>query len=209
MIDEKKTFIFRITHIKNIPWILDNGLHCAASRCDPNFRSIGHPELIKRRESRIFPIEPYGTLGEYIPFYFTPYSIMLYNLLSGYGGVPPIEREYLVFLVSSIWRLVEMKIRFVFTNQHAYSLTAEFFNSPDDLHRVDWKLLQARDFRNDPEDPGKKERYQAEVLVYHHLPLAGLLGIACYNQTAYDHLTEEVYQRRLGLKVAVKQDWYF
>jgi hypothetical protein len=30
---------------------------------------------------------------------------------------------------------------------------------------VDWPLLQKRDFKRDPDDPAKLERYQAEALV--------------------------------------------
>lgn len=209
-IDPQKALIFRITHIENLPWILDHGLHCQNSTvCDPQFRPIGNPDLIERRRSRSVPIEPYGTLGDYVPFYFTPHSIMLYNLRTGYGGIPRVSNEDIVFLVSSLRRLVELRIPFVFTNQHAYPLTTEFFNSLDDLHHIDWQLLQSRDFRSDPEDPGKKERYQAEALVYHHLPLAGLLGIACYNQSIQSRIESEVRQRRLALKVAVRREWYF
>jgi hypothetical protein len=40
---------------------------------------------------------------------------------------------------------------------------AEFHNTLDRLDRVDWPRLQARDFKRDPDDPGKFERYQAEA----------------------------------------------
>lgn len=165
-----KALIFRITHVDNVPWLLDHGLHCRSSPdFDPNFRSIGNPELIARRQHRVVPVPPGGTLADYVPFYFTPYSIMLYNIKTGYGGVPRLPNEAIVILVSSLRRVAELGIGFVFTDRHAYVQTASFFNSLDDLGRVDWPLLQARDFRNDPEDPGKKERYRAEALV-HRLP---------------------------------------
>jgi hypothetical protein len=38
-----KALIFRITHLDNVPWILDNGLHCRSSEVlDPDFVNIGN-----------------------------------------------------------------------------------------------------------------------------------------------------------------------
>ena len=49
----KANRIFRITHIRNVPWILEHGLHCRSSpTSDPNFVSIGSPDLIAKRSHR-------------------------------------------------------------------------------------------------------------------------------------------------------------
>jgi len=49
----KANRIFRITHIRNVPWILEHGLHCRSSpTSDPNFASIGSPDLIAKRSNR-------------------------------------------------------------------------------------------------------------------------------------------------------------
>ncbi|NJK93084.1 MAG: DUF4433 domain-containing protein, partial [Blastochloris sp.] len=180
-------------HITNVPWMLEHGLHCRSSpKFDPNFHSIGNPSLIKARHQRPVPVEPGGRLSDYVPFYFTPYSIMLYNIKTGYGGVPQVPNEDLVILVSSLHRVAELGLKFVFTNQHAHPLTAEYFNGLENLPRVDWPLLQRRDFKHDPEDPGKKERYQAEALVHRHLPVSALLGIGCHGQVAFARLQPEL-----------------
>jgi hypothetical protein len=209
-LNPEKALIFRITHIANVPWLLDHGLHCRnAPEFDPNFRNIGNPDLISRRHHRIVPIAPGGTLSNYVPFYFTPYSIMLYNIKTGYGGVPRQPNDQIVILVSSLRKVVELGIQFVFTNQHAYPVTAEYFNNLNDLGRVDWPLLQARDFRHDPEDPGKKERYQAEALIHRHLPVAGLLGIGCYGAGSCEQLQTELQRRNLPLQAVARPNWYF
>jgi hypothetical protein len=76
--------IFRITHIANVPWILEHGLHCRNSpERDPNYVEIGNPELIQKRTQRPVPIPPGGVLSDYIPFYFTPHSPMLLNIKTG------------------------------------------------------------------------------------------------------------------------------
>ena len=206
----EKALIFRITHITNVPWLLDHGLHARNSPTfDPNFRNIGNLDLISRRHLRIVPIAPYGTLSDYVPFYFTPYYIMLLNIKTGYGNTPHVPNDDIVILVSSLLRIAEMGLPFVFTNQHAYPVTAEYFNSLDDLDRVDWPLLRARDFKHDPEDPGKKERYQAEALIHEHVPLEALEGIVCSNREAEMNLHNELQIRNLSLRLLMKPSWYF
>lgn len=75
LLNSDRALIFRMTHVANIPWILDNGLHCRnCEQQDPNFVPIGHSELIKRRDEQHVPVEPGGVLSDYIPFYFTPLS---------------------------------------------------------------------------------------------------------------------------------------
>jgi hypothetical protein len=51
-----------------------------------------------------------------------------------------------------------------------------------DLTKIDWSLLQKRDFKRDAEDPAKFERYQAEALIHQHCPINGLLGLVCFTQ---------------------------
>src|SRR6476469_2089684 len=84
----EKAQIFRITHIKNVPWILENGVHCRNSDCsDPEFIQIGSPDLIDKRKFKRVKIAPWGTLSDYVPFYFTPHSPMLYNIKTGWNGI--------------------------------------------------------------------------------------------------------------------------
>ncbi len=83
----ERALIFRITHVDNIPWILDHGLHSRSSSTrDPDYRVIGNPDLIEKRRHREVPIRPGGTLSDYIPFYFTPHTPMLFNIKTGFQG---------------------------------------------------------------------------------------------------------------------------
>jgi hypothetical protein len=175
--------IFRITHVSNVPCILDHGLHCKNSPlADPNFVPIGMPDLIQKRTARGFPCGPGGTLGDYFPFYFTPRSVMILNIKTGYNEVVERPDSEIVILVSSLPKLQKIGTRFVFTTGHAYLQESDYFEDLSDLDRIDWDLLRSGDFRRDPEDPGKLSRYQAEALVHRHLPVSGLLGIACYDE---------------------------
>jgi hypothetical protein len=209
LLSPEKGLIFRITHVQNVPWILANGLHCSSSgQTDPNYVSIGNAEIISRRAIRVVPTAPGGVLGDYVPFYFTPRSPMLYNIKSGFGVVQRPMSE-IAILVSSLPELQKQGLPFVFTDRHAALATAEFHDSLERLDRIDWARLQASDFKRDPEDPGKFERYQAEALVYRHVPLGAILGVICCTageQTKIETLCATLNPRP---NVLCRPHWYF
>jgi hypothetical protein len=209
-LDPDKALIFRITHRDNLPWILDNGLHCQSSNhLDPNFRQIGDPDLIKKRPTRSVQIYPAGTLSDYVPFYFTPCSIMFYNILTGYRGIAQFPAEEILVLVSSLHMVSELGIPFVFTDRHAYTAMAEFSSEITELGKVDWNILRSQDFKGDPEDLGKKERYHAEALIWKHLPVQALLGICGFTDEMQQQVQAQLDQRGLTVKSMMRRDWYF
>lgn len=206
----EKALIFRATHRLNLPWVLANGLHCRNSILqDPTFVPIGNSEIITRRQRREVPIAPGGDLADYIPFYFTPYSPMLLNIKTGYGGVQQRPNHEIVILISSLIKLEEMGIRYVFTDRHAVLNAARFFSHRSDLGQVDFELLQRRDFKRDENDPGKFERYQAEALAYQQVPMEALLGVACYTEGVRHDVEAAAATAGTNLRVVARQDWYF
>ncbi len=171
ILNPERARIFRITHRENIPWILDNGLHAPnGTRFDPNHRSIGSPDLIQKRTTRIVKVGPGGMLNDYIPFYFTPFSMMMFNIHTGYN-VAKVLNDDIVVLVSSLHKVYELGIPFVFTDQHAFRRTASYFTQLQDLEKIDWALLNRKNFKYDADDPAKTDRYQAEALIWKHLPI--------------------------------------
>lgn len=206
----EKARIFRITHIDNVAWILQNGLHCSSSNIqDPNFIQIGNPDLISKRAGRIVPAPPGGTLDDYIPFYFTPFSPMLYNIRTGWGGIQQRPMRDIVILVSSLHELIRHGVPFLITDRHAYLAMAEFSNDLADLSRLDWKILEARDFQRDPRDLGKFERYQAEALVHRHLPAGVLTGIVCHGSAEEDRIREMMHNIAVNCPLAARPSWFF
>jgi hypothetical protein len=210
-LNAKDARIFRITHIDNVPWMLDHGLVCRASNlADPNFIIIGIPDLIAKRKDHPVPIAPGGRLSEYVPFYFTPASIMLLNIKTGKNGVVQRSQSDIAILVSSLHKLRELGVPFVFTNGHASLQETDYFSDIADLDKLDWGILQRRDFKRDPEnDPGKVGRYQAEALAHRRVPVSALLGIACYDLKAKAKLDAEIRKRNIAIKTAARPDWYF
>lgn len=206
----QRALIFRIVHKSNIEWILDNGLHCRNSGVvDPNFIGIGNSALIGKRHHRQVPVAPNGTLSDYIPFYFTPFSPMLLNIKTGWGGITRHPNSDIAILVSNLNTLAANGASFVFTDRHAYLKTACYYQTLADLPNVDFDLLRSRQFAPDSDDPGKMERYQAEALVHQHLPVSSLDGILCYDQATEHWLNQCAQQRMLRMKIKSNPNWYF
>ena len=210
ILNAEKALIFRITHIANVPWILTNGLHCkSAEKYDPAFVQIGNPELITKRRARPVPIAPGGTLSEYIPFYFTPYSMMMFNIRTGYGGIRQFPNSEIVIMVSSLKGLAESGVSAIYTDRHAYLHAARFFTSMDHLDQIDWPLLQRKDFKRDVDDPEKTDRYQAEALIHGHLPIERLRGIVSFGENEKRTLERHCREAGVNLTIVGQPGWYF
>jgi hypothetical protein len=187
-------------------YVGDAGCHCKSTNNVGSYTQIGNAELIEKRVARPVECAPGGTLSDYVPFYFTPYTPMLYNIKTGYNGVVKRPMEDILILVSSLHRLAELKVPFVFSDRHAYLRTAQFSNSLADLDRIIWTTLQNRDFRND--DIDKFEKYQAEALVYKHMPLDALLGVICLNDAVRAAIQADADARGLKLKIVAQPQRY-
>ena len=209
-LNQQKALIWRIVHRDNIPWILQNGLHSSHSptQCK-NWVQIGSPELIEKRQQHPVPVGKKGVLSDYVPFYFTPFSPMLMNIKSGRGGVCQRTNDEIVILVSSLHNLEQQQIPFVFTNSHAYYQWADFYTDLTNLDKIDWAILQARDFKRDMDDPAKFERYQAEALVHQYCPVKALIGVICYTEAVKAQIELWLKQANVDIPVYVRQGVYF
>lgn len=208
-LNAEKALIFRIVHRTNVPWILDHGMYCRDSAIqDSNYRTIGNPELIAKRQYRSVSTPPGGTLSNYIPFYFTPYTPMMLNIKTGYGGVTKVPSEDVVIFVSSLHNLSELGRTFIFTDRHAYLVNAEYYSDLKNLDQIDWPILQNRDFKHNPNDPGKFERYQAEALIHNHMPVEAFIGLICYNDKILEELSQIVSSKGNSLQVLKRTGWY-
>lgn len=209
-LNAQKALIWRIVHRNNIPWLLDNGLHCGNSAVQsPNWEHIGNQELIDKRATHSVSVGMGGYLNDYVPFYFTPFSPMMKNIHSGYGGAKQRPNDEIVILVSSLHKIKTMGLQHVFTDGHAYYAWSNFYTDLADLDKIDWPILQARDFKRDPNDPAKFERYQAEALIHQYCPATALEGMVCYTENTKTILDAWLQQRGLNMPVYARSGWYF
>lgn len=200
---QENAYIFRICHVDNLSNILRDGCHCRSSAQGQGpYVEIGNRDLIGRRSTREVDCPPGGVLSDYVPFYFTPFSPMLLNIKTGFNGIAMRPMRDIAILVSSLPHLSKQGVPFVFSDRHAYLKAAVFSNDMADLGRIIWPALRARGFRKD--DIDKFERYQAEALVYNHVPLSALIGIACYDDAVKARIDAEA--AACGAQISVKAD---
>lgn len=210
LLNPDKALLFRITHRNNLAWILDHGLISRNREPqDPDFVTIGSEDLIDKRAAWALPVGPGDLLGDYVPFYFTPWSPMLLNLLTG-RGVRQRDPEEIVFIVTSLHLLERNDVPYLISDRHAYLRTANFFQAREDLKTVvPWTALQNRDFKKDPLNPEAFDRYQAEALAYDHVPVTALLGLACYTDAVKAQLDQSLEERGIDLPNPLRPGWYF
>ena len=139
--------IYRLIHIDNLPIYLQRGGMHAPNNV-PNdgleYRTIHNIEIQRERHKRPIPCGSKGTLHDYLPFYFGYLSPMLLQLCTGrveeYDGGP----SPLIYIVSSVQRIVISGLSFVFSDGHGIAAFTDWFDDMSQLIKVDWEVVNAR-----------------------------------------------------------------
>ncbi len=212
MINQQKNFCYRIYHIDNLKHILNNGLctkHHPNARAD--FVSIGNTEIIDTRNNTVVKIKNYGKIGEYVPFYFTPRSLMLLNIVTGHRAplVPKRNKDELVVVRCLIDDLCKLN-KFFFTDGQANIISmTEHYNDIALLDTIDWGIIQNSDFKKDADDTDKQRRYQAEFLVYSHVPVTAIESIVVYNEKAEKLVKTELAKTDKIIPIHIIKNYFF
>lgn len=185
-------YLFRMTHLQNIPHILQHGItHKTSVHANPNYVPIGDNTLISSRNTFLETINN-RFLGDYIPFYFGVRMPMLYMIQNGFYGVTQLPAQDIVYCVSNIETITSLGLEFIFTDGHAVDSFTTFYHSSNIntvSNIVDTSAIYAR-YWNEPTDMDLKRRKQAELLVLGDIPIAVNLGYVVYNESAKTHLIQ-------------------
>jgi len=185
MPDLNKIYLFRMTHIENIQHILQNGItHSTSVKANPNFVPIGDGSLITTRNN--FLLNNGRRLGEYIPFYFGVRTPMLYVVQNGFNMVAPTPSENIVYCVSSVQKIIDLQLDFVFTDGHAVDGFTTQYNL-EDIQNIDTILdknaINAK-YWKDENDLDRKRRKESEFLVLGDITHDAVLGYITSNENA-------------------------
>jgi hypothetical protein len=208
------TPIYHITHVGNLSAILEeDGLIS-----DADMVALGGPQVtigmssIKQRRLGL-PVKchPGDTVGEYVPFYFCPRSIMLYLLykanhseLSFRGGQDPIV--HLRFdLETTAASATACGGRWAFSLANAGAVYTEFRDTLSQLSEIDWSAVAAEDFR----DPHVKEGKQAEFLVERFVPWSLVEHIGVHSEEVREETLASLATATHKPPVSVQPHWYF
>lgn len=185
MPDLNKIYLFRMTHIENIPHILQNGItHSTSANANLNFVPIGDGSLIATRND--FLLNNGRRLGGYIPFYFGTRTPMLYVVQNGFNMVAPTPAQNIVYCVTSVQKIIDNKLDFVFTDGHAVDGFSTQYTAVD-VQNIDTILdknaINAK-YWKDENDLDRKRRKEAEFLVMGDIANDAILGYLTYNESA-------------------------
>jgi hypothetical protein len=208
------TSIFHITHVDNLASIIgDGGLLSDVemeARGAPH-RAVGMSSIKQRRMRLPVKCHPGDVVGEYVPFYFCPRSIMLYLLhmanhpeLTYRGGQGPIVHLQLDLHRAVGWAQ-EARVRWAFTLANAGAAYAPFRGSLDQLDDVDWESVAADDFR----DARVKEGKQAEFLIQRCVPWELVERIGVRSERAQERAQAAVAGAAHRPPVDILPRWYF
>lgn len=165
----KPTRLYHFTHIEHLESIVARGLVSDSMAQASGLVSVdvGNQGIKERRRRRTVPIEPGGVVADYVPFYFAYRSPMMFTIAG--GNVPTYTRgcDDLVYLVTTIERLVKLGSSLVYTDRNATLRIATF---TDDVARldglIDWQLMRQRMWNSTPDQLDRQERRMAECLAY-------------------------------------------
>ena len=207
--------IYHITHLQNLPQIVDaRRLWSDAKRIEKKLDCdvVGMSHIKQRRLGEIVvDCHPGTHVGDYVPFYFCPRSIMLYILHMGNhpdlnyrGGQHPI-----VHLQADLHAVVEwagcQERRWAFSDRNAGGRLANFYTGLDQLGEVNWTAVESTDFR----DMAIKEGKQAEFLVHKSFPWRLVERIGVIDERVAGQVTQAIAEAEHQPPVVVERSWYY
>lgn len=211
LINKNKKYCYRIIHRDNLGHILKNGIVNKHHKdADGNFVSIGNVEIIDVRSSTQVKIDGYGNIGEYVPFYYTPRSIMFFNIVTGYYApkVPKRSKDEIIVIRCLIEKLVE-EPKWFFTDGQANDGETTHYNDLRHLNNIDWECIQQSNFNKSDGDYDRQRRYQAEFLIYDSVPVECIESISVYNETMKLRVIKEIKEAMLEIPVHIHKPYFF
>ncbi len=207
--------IYHITHIDNLEKILADGRLYSDSMMKTNrnlLTDVGMTHIKQRRLEKSVPCYPDTTIGDYVPFYFCPRSVMLFILHK--GNHPDITytggQSNIVTLEFDLNAVVswanQQSINWVFTDRNASTGYAMFYNTIADLGKLNWQAIHCPDFRQSE----IKDAKQAEFLVHQAIPVSLVTKIGVHHE-AVGNQVKTIWARSgyNSVDIATLKEWYY
>ncbi len=206
--------IYRIVHVDRLQPIVATGAMLSDAQMQlrqPAGTNIGIDKIKQRRLTIPVDCHLNTAVGEFVPFYFCPRSIMLYVIHRGnhpdlaYQG----GQRSIIHLEADLQRVVawaqQNSVRWAFTSSNAGAYYTQHYKDLAQLPLLNWPAIANTDFRSDD----VKEAKQAEFLVYRAFPwtLIDRIGVisAAVRTQVYAALATSAHRP----VVDVRPDWYY
>ena len=205
--------IYHITHVDNLGGIVaDGGLLSDGemlARGGPT-QTIGMSAIKRRRVEELAVHCHAGTnVGDYVPFYFCPRSVMLFVIhcanhpeLTYRGGQEPIV--HLEADLHAVIRWAEDNgTRWGFSLSNAGAYYTEFRSRGEDLDQLDWQAIAARDWA------AVRGPKQAEFLLHERFPFELVERIGILSDSIRVRAETALLDAGYQPAVEVRADWYY
>jgi hypothetical protein len=172
--------------------------------------TIGIKNIKQRRLTNELNSHPGLRVGDCVPFYLCPRSIMLFVIYKGNHT----ELEYrggqgsIVHLEADLRQVVAWADangkRWVFTSTNAGAGYFEDYSDLHQLNKLDWDAIQANDWAG-----ARKEGKQAEFLMEHSFPWDMVSRIGVHSAGIRGKVLGETQMAKHQPPVEIKPDWYY
>ena len=204
--------IYHIVHIDRLPSIIEDGrLWCDAKIVEQGETgtTIGMSKIKQRRLGLRLSSHPTLNVGDCVPFYFCPRSVMLYVIYRANDPelVYRAGQDPIVHLEADLHQTVawagERRLRWAFTLSNA---GATYFEDRCDLAKLDeinWDAVQSRHWRQ------CKEGKQAEFLIEKQFPWELISRIGVCTQKVRNQTLAALEAAVHKPSVEIRRNWYY
>lgn len=206
--------IYHIVHWDRLPSIVDDeGLLCDSIMMGRQSEgtTIGMSNIKERRLRSQMPCYPDTRVGEYVPFYFCPRSVMLYLIyranhpeLAYKGGQGPIVHLELDLLTVIDWANTNGHW-WAFSLSNAAAYYTQFRADIANLNEINWDAVAANVWSN----PEIKEAKQAEFLVHQYVPWNLVSRIGVISVQTGNQVVRAIGQAGHKPSIEVCRSWYY
>ena len=204
--------LYHITYISNLPQIIaDDYLFSDRFLLEQNKNHtiIGMSHIKQRRLTQIeVTCHPGTMVGDYVPFYFCPRSVMLYAIYIKHSDLSYMEgQENILHLVTTVGKILEIKPeKWAYSDGNAGAFYTRFYNDITKINEIlDWKAINAVDWR----DPAIKNAKQAEFLVYKKVPWKVFTAIGVFNEKVAKKVLKIIKKSIHQPQILIKPEWYY
>lgn len=205
--------IYHIIHVDRLPSIIADGWlwsDAEGMRRSLPGTTIGMNSIKVRRLNELnLTSHPDLRVGDCVPFYFCPRSIMLYLIYQANhpelvyrGGQGPIVHLEADLQQTVAWAESRGQ-RWAFTLSNAGAYYFEDRCDLAQLGEIDWDAVQAREWRH------CKEGKQAEFLLERQFPWELVSRIGVLSPQVYGQVTEALRSASHTPRIEIKPDWYY
>jgi hypothetical protein len=204
--------IFHIVHVDRLASIVSQGClysDAAVQGTPLPGTTIGMSTIKARRLAKTLNSYPDLHVGECVPFYFCPRSVMLYMFhmnnhpeITYRGGQTPIVHLQADLYQTVKWANQNGK-RWVFTNSNAGSFYFDDFNNLSQLNQVNWSSVGATNWKD------CREQKQAEFLLEEQFPWTLVEAVGVYSQAQVQQVSTALNSTTHRPPVSVQRNWYY